>query len=441
MGRPEHGDDPAWDAVEAEALYDLLEREVVPEFYTRDQSLQHRTRNRISHLICEERGVAIIAKAVKILLITSFLAGMALFLPPVRAQNLGQELTSASSAAQPNSRPQPAAPQTAGSQSEAFSPPKIISAHASVTKPAQSGATMVASAQTEQSQNAAAKSPASGAPAEPDESAFTVRKTVNEVHLVFTVTDKHGHYITDLKQNDFKILDDSKPPKEILSFSSETDLPLQVGLLIDASESVSGRFKFEQEAAIEFLKQTIRRKYDQAFVIGFDLTPKVTQDFTDDPEQLLVGIRTLRPGSLTAIYDALYFACRDKLLKQPQAGPVRRVIILLSDGNDKASSVTREKAIEMAQRAEVSVYTISTNPAGSGGHGNKTLELIADATGGRSYVPSQITEVANAFTAIQEELRSQYAVFYKPAAFSTDGHYRTIKVQATEPERPAYPQP
>ncbi len=257
-----------------------------------------------------------------------------------------------------------------------------------------------------------------------------MRKTVNEVHLVFTVTDKNGHYIKDLQQNDFRILDDSKPPEEILSFSSETGLPLQVGLLIDASESVSSRFKFEQEAAIEFLKQTIRRKYDQAFVIGFDLTPKVTQDFTDDPELLLAGISTLRPGSLTAIYDALYFACRDKMLKQPEAGPVRRVIILLSDGIDKASSVSREKAIEMAQRAEVSVYTISTNPAGSGGRGNRNLELISESTGGRLYVTSQITEVAKAFVAIQEELRSQYTLSYKPAAFKTDGHYRTIRVQA-----------
>ena len=289
---------------------------------------------------------------------------------------------------------------------------------------------MVASAQTDQSQNAAAKRPGSSAPTEPDESVFTVRKTVNEVHLVFTVTDKHGRYIKDLKKNDFKILDDRKPPEEILSFNSQTDLPLEVGLLIDASESVSSRFKFEQGAAIEFLKQTIRRKYDQAFVIGFDLTPKVTQDFTDDIEKLSVGIRALRPGSLTAIYDALYFACRDKLLKQPQADPVRRAIIPLSDGKDNASSVTREKAIEMAQRAEVSVYTISTNPSSSGGHGNKTLERIAEATGGRSYVPSQITEVANAFAAIQEELRSQYAVSYKPAAFKPDGHYRTIEVQA-----------
>src|ERR1022692_2574682 len=123
----------------------------------------------------------------KFLSITSLIVLIALFLPPVWAQNPGQELTSASS-----SRPQPAAPQPAGSQPEAFSPPKIISAYASVTKPVQNGATRVASAQTDQSQNAAAKGPGSRAPAEPDGSVFTVRKTVNEVDLVFTVTDKHG---------------------------------------------------------------------------------------------------------------------------------------------------------------------------------------------------------------------------------------------------------
>jgi Ca-activated chloride channel family protein len=365
----------------------------------------------------------------KFLPITS-LVGIALFLPAVWALNPGLELMSALSVRQPNGRPEPAAQQPAPSQPEAFPPPKISSANTSVTRPIQSGATMLASAQTKQSPNGAAKSPSSGAPAQPDQSVFTVRKTVSEVHLVFTVTDKHSHYIKDLKKNDFKILDDHKPPEEILSFNSQTDLPLQVGLLIDASESVSSRFKFEQEAAIEFLKQTLRPKYDQAFVIGFDLTPKVTQDFTDDIEKLSAGIRALQPGNLTALYDALYYACRDKLLKQPQAGPVRRVVILLSDGDDNASSVTREKAIEMAQGAEVSVYTISTNSTRSGGRGNKTLERIAEATGGRSYVPSQITEVANAFAAIQEELRSQYAVSYKPAAFKPDGHYRTIEVQA-----------
>jgi Ca-activated chloride channel family protein len=287
--------------------------------------------------------------------------------------------------------------------------------------PSQSGASVVPSAGTGQSQKAAAK---------PDEPVYTVRTTANEIHLIFTVTDKQGHYIKDLKKSDFKILDDNKPPQEILGFASETDLPLQVGLLIDASESVTSRFKFEQEAAIEFLKQTIRPKYDQAFVIGFDLTPKITQDFTGDTEKLSAGIRVLRPGTLTAMYDALVYACRDKLLKQPQAGPVRRAIILLSDGNDNASSVTPEKAIETAQQAEVAVYTISTNPTRSGAHGNKALERIAEATGGRSFVPSQISGVGNAFAAIQEELRSQYAVSYKPAEFKPDGHYRTIEVQA-----------
>jgi VWFA-related protein len=289
----------------------------------------------------------------------------------------------------------------------------------------------VASAQTAQSQNAPAKSPGSDASAAQDKSVFTLRTAVSEVHLVFTVTDKHGRYIKDLKQSDFRILDDRKPPEQILSFHSETDLPLRVGLLLDTSQSVHDRFQFEQDAASEFLKQIIRRKYDQAFVMGFGLKSGITQDFTDDPEKLSAGIRTLQPGSLTAMYDAIYKACKDELLKQSQGGPVRRAIVLLSDGEDNASQVTRERAIEMAQQAEVAVYTISTNLTRSGGRGRKNLEIIADATGGRAYAPLQISDVATAFAGIQEELRSQYAVSYKPAAFKLDRHYRTIEVRTT----------
>jgi Ca-activated chloride channel family protein len=262
-----------------------------------------------------------------------------------------------------------------------------------------------------------------------DESLLVLRSTVSEVNLVFTVTDVHGRYIRGLKQDDFKILDDHKPPKEILSFHSETDLPLQAGILIDTSQSVHDRFGFEQEAAIEFLNQTIRPKYDQAFIMGFNLKHEVTQDFTADREKLAAGIHMLQPGNLTAMYDAVYYAC-DKLLKHAQTGPVRRAIILLSDGNDNSSSVTLERAIEMAERAEVAVYAISTSLSRSGGKGLKNLERIADRTGGRLYTPRQITGVANAFTSIQEELRSQYAVSYKPEAFKLDGHYRTIEVQA-----------
>ena len=280
--------------------------------------------------------------------------------------------------------------------------------------------------------------PQAGSPTQPDsakpdsdESVTTIVSAVNEVRVVFTVTDRHGRYIKDLKRNDFKVIDDRKPA-ELRSFRSETDLPLQVGLLVDASNSVRDRFKFEQEAAIEFLNAIVRPRYDKAFVVGFDATPEVTQDFTDNTEGLSKGVRMLRAGGGTAMYDALYFACRDKLLKQEQTGPVRRAIILLSDGDDNLSHVTREEAIDMAARAEVIVYTISTNISGMKDKGDKVLERIAEATGGRAFFPFQMRDVSDAFLSIQEELRSQYAVAYKPANFATDGRYRTIEILAQD---------
>src|SRR5437868_3681860 len=263
-----------------------------------------------------------------------------------------------------------------------------------------------------------------------DESVATIRKTVNEVNVVFTVTDKHGRYVKDLKKDDFKVIDDSKPADEVKDFRNQTDLPLQVGLLVDASNSVRDRFKFEQESAIEFLNQTIRPKYDTAFVVGFDVTPEVTQDFTDNTEALSRGVRALKPGGGTAMYDALYFACRDKLLKAQRGGPTRRATSLLSDGDDNQSHVTREESIDMAQRAEVIVYSISTNITGTRARGDKVLERIADATGGRAFFPFQITDVANAFIEIQDELRSQYALSYTPADIHTDGRDHTIEILA-----------
>ena len=297
--------------------------------------------------------------------------------------------------------------------------------------------------QTSSGPTSAAQAPASAAAAPEQKAAdpnaadgvdpaVTIRSTTNEVNVVFTVTDKRGRRITDLKQGDFRVLDDNKPPQEIRSFHAEANLPLQVGLLIDASNSVRDRFKFEQQSAVEFLNQTIHPRYDQAFVVGFAVTPEVTQDFTDNTEKLAHGVHELRPGGGTALYDALYFACRDKLLKAPKSTNVRRAIILLSDGEDNQSHVTREEAIEMAQRAEAIVYTISTNVSGTKGAGDKVLERIADATGGRPFFPFQIRDVANAFAEIQDELRSQYAISYKPADLKSDGHYRTIEIVAND---------
>jgi Ca-activated chloride channel homolog len=258
-----------------------------------------------------------------------------------------------------------------------------------------------------------------------------IRTTVNEVNVVFTVTDKHNRYVKGLQEADFKVFDDRKPAASVRNFSAETNLPLRVGLLIDASNSIRDRFRFEQQAAIEFLNQIIRPDRDQAFVLGFDTTPEITQDFTGNPEKLANGVRMLRPGGGTAMYDAIYGSCRDKLSKtQSKQGGLRRAIILVSDGEDNQSRVTRDDAIEEAQRAEVIVYAISTNVSGTKTRGDKILEAIAEATGGRAFFPFKIEEVSDAFSQIQEELRSQYAISYKPADFLPDGKYRSIDIEA-----------
>ena len=262
---------------------------------------------------------------------------------------------------------------------------------------------------------------------------YSYIKIVNEVNTVFTVTDKHGHFVKDLKQADFKIIDDGKPPAEIRYFTSETGLPLRVGLLIDASNSIRDRFRFEQESAIEFLNQIVRRNSDEAFVIGFDSTPELKADLTDDTSKLSAGVRDLRPGGGTALYDAIYYACRDKLANaQSKKGAVRKAIILLSDGDDNQSRVLREEAVEMAERAEVIIYAISTNITGVKSRGDKILERFAEMTGGRVFFPYKLQDVADAFTGIQEELRSQYAVAYKPEDLQADGRFRSVSIEPSK---------
>src|SRR6185369_9455690 len=343
-----------------------------------------------------------------VLLLGSILFGAALF-----AQSSGSDdLPSAPSAVrQERSKPKP--PPSAAPPASAqppTSPPASEAQPQTTTPPAEPPA---AAKSVSTQANPAAQEKAQDPP---DAPTTTITKTVNEVNVVFTVTDRHGRYVKNLAKSDFSVLDDSKPSGQIRSFHSETDLPLQVGLMVDASNSVRDRFKFEQESAIEFLNQTVRPRYDKAFVVGFDVTPEVTQDFTDNTEALSRGVRALRPGGGTAMYDALYFACRDKLLKEARNGPVRRAIILLSDGEDNMSHVTREEAIEMALRAEVIVYNISTNITGGARRsGDKVLERIAEATGGRAFFPFQLNDVANAFVEIQDELRSQYALSYNPS--------------------------
>lgn len=269
----------------------------------------------------------------------------------------------------------------------------------------------------------------SGASDQPD-SVLTIKKRVDEVNVLFIATDRHGKFVRNLNQKDFSILDDHKPPQSIDAFRRETDLPLQLGLLVDTSGSVRSRFDFEQEAAVSFLQGTLRPGFDKAFVMGFSSRSQVMQDFTDNARLLATGVHDLRNGGGTAIYDAIYKACKDKLAKEASDRPVRKAIIIVSDGEDNQSEYSRAQAIEMAQRAEVIIYAISTDDSGLILRGDKVLEQLADATGGRAFFPYKMKDIKNSFAAIEDELRSQYVVSYRPADFDADGRYRSIEITA-----------
>jgi Ca-activated chloride channel homolog len=254
----------------------------------------------------------------------------------------------------------------------------------------------------------------------------TLKLGVNEVNLIFTVTDKHGHYIPNLKQSDFALLDDQKAPEKVTSFRQQINLPLRVGIVIDASTSIRSRFQFEQQAATEFLLEILKARSDRAFVMGFDVTPTVTADWTNNIDALESGINRLRPGGGTAMFDAVYTACRDKLLDARGQEPVRHAMILISDGDDNQSRVHVDEAIKMCQRAETIIYTISTNWTPSRGKGDQILSQMASDTGGQPFFPPSVEEMSTSFKNIEEELRSQYALTYTPADFKTNGAFRPI---------------
>jgi Ca-activated chloride channel homolog len=282
-----------------------------------------------------------------------------------------------------------------------------------------------------------------------------IQVTTGLVHLVATVTDRRHNFITNLDKSDFKVLEDGTP-QEIRFFSRETDLPLRIGLLLDTSNSIRPRLEFEQDAAIDFMSSVIRRNKDMAFLMTFDNEPEVIQDYTGDISLLTSAIRRQRAGGGTALHDAIFKAA-DKLSNPPLApGPnpeVRRVMVVISDGEDNLSDHALSDAIEAAIRAEASIYAISTNtewiststvagdrPASPGdlshkahlGPGDKVLEKFADQSGGRVFFPYRVDDLAQSFVDIGAELRSQYFIAYSPANAPTATKYRRIDVQTDQ---------
>ncbi len=280
--------------------------------------------------------------------------------------------------------------------------------------------------QTQQPQPAQTQEPG-------QEPTFTFKTGVNLVDLVFTVTDKKGNFITGLKRSDFGLLDDGRPPATVVSFTQQTNLPLRIGIMLDTSSSIRTRFKFEQDSALDFFLQVLHPG-DRAFVEGFDITTDLTQDYTNNIDALNQGIRKLRPGGGTALFDSLYHTCQQQMLTLKEDTPVRKAIILVSDGDDNYSRALESDAIKMCQRAETIVYTISTDTSPTRGKGSDVLQTISDATGGRTFFPVRLEDVALGFKDIEEELRSQYSLEYTPSDFKQDGSFRTIYLQSTNPK-------
>ncbi len=261
----------------------------------------------------------------------------------------------------------------------------------------------------------------------------TLKVPVTEVDLVFTVTDKNGKFITGLHSQDFGLLDDGRKPEQVFHFFQQTSLPLRVGIMLDTSSSIRQRFQFEQDSASTFLLQVLHRN-DRAFAEGFDVQMDLEQGFTNNIDLLNQGIHKLRPGGGTALYDALYSTCKDQMLTLRESGPVRKAIVLVSDGVDNYSHAEEEDAIKECQRADTIVYAISTDISPTKDkQGVDALRKIAETTGGRPFFPVKIEDVAEDFNSIEEELRSQYLLEYRPANFKQDGSFRTIYLQANDP--------
>ncbi len=251
---------------------------------------------------------------------------------------------------------------------------------------------------------------------------------VFRVNFLFTVSDRKGRFVINLTKNDFELFEEKKP-QSILEFISESNLPLRLGILVDTSNSIRDRFRFQQEAAVEFINSVIRPKEDRAVVVSFDNQVELRADLTGDVDKLSTTIRDMRPGGGTALFDAVYFAAKDKLMQDQPLFKFRRAMVILSDGEDTQSIHTREQAIEMALKADVVIYTISTNITRIESDGDKILKHMSERTGGVTFFPFKASDLAQSFENIANELRSQYNILYRPEPIKTDGQWHPVQIR------------
>jgi len=323
-------------------------------------------------------------------------------------------------------------------------------------------------AETRASAGAPGQSSASTGDAGTPTSKNVIPIRVEVVNVPVTVLDKRGRPVIDLNREDFEVYEDGKP-QTIRYFSREMRQPLRIGLVLDTSNSARPALQFEKDAASEFVFNMLqgRSSKNQIFLQTFDATSSIVQDFTNDPEGLNEKIRGLKAGGGKALYDAIYFACKDKMVKSGPPANTRRILVLVSDGRDVQSEHTIEEAISMAHKAETLIYTIDNTAYGYANPAQKILERLAAETGGAAQDPLEVTpgtdigtgylshgqigetsqnkglgaetgvysatrlvQLADSLEAIGRELNEQYSIGYSPKNNKIDGSYRAIRVEA-----------
>jgi VWFA-related protein len=295
------------------------------------------------------------------------------------------------------------------------------------------------------SQPAQSQQPADQNPSE------TLKVNVNVVQLFFNVKDKHGALIPNLTKDDFEISEDGKP-QTVKYFAAESNLPLTLGIMIDASGSQRNVIDMEKEVGGAFLKQILTDK-DEAYVMSFDITVDLLQDFTRDTHRLQAALNKAKvnvdytsggipgmgggpvptqnaPGTL--LYDAVYLSAHDMLAKEVG----RKAMILLTDGQDEGSRLKIRDAIEAAQKADAIIYVLLC--ADRGGYfssgmsysGESDMRKLTEQTGGRVInVGNKFDKLREAFDQIAAELRSQYNIGYVPTNLKLDGTYRKLEIK------------
>jgi Ca-activated chloride channel family protein len=300
----------------------------------------------------------------------------------------------------------------------------------------------------------------------PPASKNKIRVRVEVVNVPVTVISKRGLPVIDLTQNDFQVYEDGRP-QAIRYFSQESRQPLRIGVMMDTSNSARRQLSFEKDAATEFIFRMLegRNTKNQVFLETFDASSSLIQDFTSDAELLNEKILGLKAGGGKAFFDAIYSACKDKMMHAGEPESTRRILVLISDGRDVQSQHSLDEAISMAHKAETMIYVIGNAAYGYENEGDVILEALAEGTGGGAFFPlreapgtdlatgylshgqigetsqnkglgaetgtfsaQRLIRIADAMESIGHELGAQYEIGYTPTNSALDGTYRTIRV-------------